>query len=66
MIGTKYDNDVAKKSLSLNKKMLLDLCFAQGVFVLPQPLYYITVEFLKLFGEMGSTLYYPNPWEIVN
>ena len=53
------------KSLANKKQTVLDLCFVQGVFVLPQPLFYIVVEFVKLFGEMGATLYYPNPWEIV-
>jgi hypothetical protein len=40
------------------KKVLNDLAFHCGVFVLPQPIYYITIEFMKLGGKYKS-LYYP-------
>jgi hypothetical protein len=46
------------------KKVLNDLAFHCGVFVLPQPIYYITVEFMKLGGKYKS-LYYPQPWSIL-
>ena len=36
-----------------------------GIIVLPQPIYYIIVEFIKCFGEMGRSLYYPNPWALI-
>ena len=60
-----YYSQAGGKSLTNIKQTVLNLCYVQGVFVLPQPLFYIVVEFVKLFGEMGATLYYPNPWEIV-
>jgi putative effector of murein hydrolase LrgA (UPF0299 family) len=36
-----------------------------AMFVIPQPLFYIIVEFTKLGGKLGPTLYYPNPGAIV-
>ncbi len=36
-----------------------------AMFVIPQPLFYIVVEFTKLGGKLGPTLYYPNPGAIV-
>jgi len=44
---------------------MLDLSFHMAMFVLPQPLFYIIVEFTKLGGKLGSTLYYPNPGVII-
>ena len=41
-----------------------DLAVHMGVFVAPQPVYYIVVEFLKLFGSY-SDLYYPQKGFIV-
>ena len=47
------------------RKILLDLSLQMGVIVLPQPIYYIVVEFIKCFGALGRSLYYPNPWAIL-
>ena len=47
------------------KQIMLDLSFHMAMFVLPQPLFYIIIEFTKLGGSLGSTLYYPNPGAIV-
>ncbi len=44
---------------------MLDLSFHMAMFVIPQPLFYIVVEFTKLGGKLGPTLYYPNPGAIV-
>ena len=41
-----------------------DLSFQCFLFVLPQPLYYMTVEFMKLGGRYAS-LFYPNPAAII-
>ena len=41
-----------------------DLSFQCFLFVVPQPLYYMTVEFMKLGGRYAS-LFYPNPATIV-
>lgn len=46
------------------RKVLFDLSFHCGIFVAPQPIYYIVVEFLKIGGKYKS-LYYPNPWAIL-
>lgn len=46
------------------KKVLNDLSFHCGILVVPQPLYYMTVEFMKLGGKYQS-LYYPQPWAIL-
>jgi hypothetical protein len=47
------------------KQVILDLSFHQAMFVLPQPIFYIVVEFIKLAGELGPTLYYPKPGAII-
>ena len=44
---------------------MLDLSFHMAMFVLPQPLFYIIVEFTKLGSNLGSTLYYPNSGAII-
>jgi hypothetical protein len=44
--------------------MILDLSFHQVVLITPQPLYYITCEFMKISGDW-STVYYPKPGAIV-
>ena len=36
-----------------------------AILVLPQPIFYIVVEFMKLGGNLGPTLYYPNPGAII-
>jgi putative effector of murein hydrolase LrgA (UPF0299 family) len=36
-----------------------------AMFVIPQPLFYIIIEFTKLGGNLGPTLYYPNPGAII-
>lgn len=41
-----------------------DIAFHCGVFVVPQPIYYIIVEFMKLGGKY-QTLYYPNKGAIL-
>lgn len=44
---------------------MLDLSFHMAMFVLPQPLFYIIVEFTKLGSKLGPTLYYPNSGAII-
>ena len=44
--------------------MILDLTFHATVLLVPQPLYYITCEFMKVCGSW-QTVYYPVPWSII-
>jgi hypothetical protein len=44
---------------------MLDLSFQMAIFVVPQPIFYIVVELVKLGGPLGSTLYYPRPGAII-
>lgn len=44
---------------------MLDLSFHMAMFVLPQPLFYIIVEFTKLGSTLAPLLYYPNPGAII-
>jgi len=44
---------------------MMDFSFHMALFVLPQPIFYIVVEFMKIGGNLGRTLYYPNPGAII-
>ena len=64
------DLDIEAIELFINFLKLIGLPKSVGeiyglLFVAPQPLFYITVEFIKLNGLLGRSLYYPNPWAIV-
>ena len=43
------------------KKFLDDFALLQIVLITPQPIYYWTVESIKLGSEFGD-VYYPNGW----
>ena len=54
----------AKSKFNRTKKIIEDLAFHQVVMIAPQPIYYITCEFMKICGNY-STVYYPQPGAIV-
>ncbi len=46
-----YFSHLADINFVTMKKAMNDLSFHCGVFVLPQPIYYMTVEFMKFGGK---------------
>jgi hypothetical protein len=47
------------------RQIWLDMAMHMAIIVLPQPIFYIVVEFIKCFGELGKSLYYPNSWSLL-
>jgi len=46
------------------KKVFEDLSFVQLCFVVPQPIYYMVGELIKIFGQFGD-FYYPFALDLV-